>query len=187
MSDSTAPRIGLRPDRRRNQNKGFASDLGIESRGGTRKRTGWEGNLGVGNVLVLADLLSDGGAELRGRDNVVEVVDLHDGGDGAACLLEEIEDAVPRLLQRGRVPRHLHRSHRERHRFESPAAPPPVAGGYSSGRAALLVGVASVGAPGRAGRRQGMGISLWEEWFVVGPERGGKQFRQAWAQLHTIN
>jgi hypothetical protein len=73
---------------------------------------------------------------------------------------------VPRLLQRGRVRRHLHRSHRERHRFESLAAPPPVAGGYSSGR--------GVGAPGRADRRQGMGISLWEEWYVVGPERGGE-------------
>jgi len=117
MSDSTAPHIGLRPDRRSNQCKSFASDLGIESRGGTRKREWWKGNLGVGDVLVLADLLSDGGAELRGRDDVVEVVDLHDGGDGAACLLEEIEDAVPRLLQRGRVRRHFHRSHRERHRF----------------------------------------------------------------------
>lgn len=99
-------------------------------------------HLGVGDVLVFTDLLSDGRAELRGRDNVVEVVDLHDGGDRAACLLEEIEDAVPGLLQRGRVRRHLHCPHRERHRFESPAAPPPVpvAGGYySASRAGLLV------------------------------------------------
>jgi hypothetical protein len=153
MSDSTAPQIEQQPNQRSSQSKCFDSDLGIESRGGTRKRTGW--NLGVGDVLVFTDLLSDGRAELRGRDNVVEVVDLHDGGDRAACLLEEIEDAVPGLLQRGRVRRHLHCPHRERHRFESPAAPPPVpvAGGYySASRAGLLV-VASVVATERPGRQ----------------------------------
>jgi hypothetical protein len=80
---------------------------------------------------------------------------------------------VPRLLQRGRVRRHLHRSHRERHRFESPAAPPPVAGGYSSGRAALLMGVASVGAPGRAGRRQGMGFLCGRSGSWLGRKEGG--------------
>lgn len=74
---------------------------------------GWD--LGVGDALVLADLLGDGGAELGRGDDVVEVVDLHDGGDGAARLPEEVEHAVPRLLQRRRVRRHLHRAHRERH------------------------------------------------------------------------
>ena len=94
---------------------------------GSRKRGDGRGNLGVGDVLVLADLLGDGGAELGGSDDVVEVVDLHDGGDGAAGLLEEVEHAVPRLLQRRRVRGHLHRSHRERHRSPTPPAAPPLA------------------------------------------------------------
>lgn len=84
------------------------------------------GNLGVGDILVLADLLGDGGAELGRGDNVVEVVDLHDGGDGAAGLLEEVEHAVPRLLKRRRVWGHLHRAHRERHPSSTPPAAPPL-------------------------------------------------------------
>lgn len=104
---------------------------------------GWD--LGVSDALVLADLLGDGGAELGRGDDVVEVVDLHDGGDGAARLPEEVEHAVPRLLQRRRVRRHLHRAHRERHLSLSlllssgesasrppqppPSAAPPLSGG----------------------------------------------------------
>lgn len=85
---------------------------------------GWD--LGVGDALVLADLLGDGGAELGRGDDVVEVVDLHDGGDGAARLPEEVEHAVPRLLQRRRVRRHLHRAHRERHLSLSLSFSPPA-------------------------------------------------------------
>jgi hypothetical protein len=73
-------------------------------------------DLGVGDLLVPADLLCDGGPELSGGDDVLEVVDLHDGRDGAAGLLEEVKHPVPRLLKRCRVRRHLHRAHRERHR-----------------------------------------------------------------------
>lgn len=74
-------------------------------------------DLGVGDALVLPDLLGDAGAELGGGHDVVEVVDLHDGGDGAAGLPEEVEHAVPRLPHRRRVRRNLHRAHRERHLF----------------------------------------------------------------------
>lgn len=45
-------------------------------------------------------LVGDGGAELGRGDDVVEVVDLHDGGDGAARLPEEVKHVVPRLLHR---------------------------------------------------------------------------------------
>lgn len=113
---------------------------------------GWErgGHLGVGDALVLPDLLGDAGAELGGGHDVVEVVDLHDGGDGAAGLPEEVEHAVPRLPHRRRVRRNLHRAHGERHLFAltplrrlSPAAAlslaarpqvaPPLGGGGGGG------------------------------------------------------
>jgi hypothetical protein len=89
---------------------------------------------------------------------------------------------VPRLLQRGRVWRHLHRSHRERHRFESLAAPPPVAGGYS--RLPVVVGLEL-----REGQTvgRGWGFLCGRSGTWLGRKEGGKQFRQAWAQLHTIN
>lgn len=102
-------------------------------------------DLGVGDGLVLPDLLGDGGAELGRGDDVVEVVDLHDGGDGAARLPEEVEHAVPRLLHRRRVRRHLHSAH-ERHlrplSLSSPLLRPPplrsqlaaAAGGGGGGR-----------------------------------------------------
>jgi hypothetical protein len=35
------------------------------------EKENWMGGLGVGDVLVVADVLSDGGAELRGRDDVI--------------------------------------------------------------------------------------------------------------------
>lgn len=66
-------------------------------------------------MRVLADLGGDGGAEVGLGDDVVEVVDVHDGGDGSAGGPEEIEHPVPRLLQARRVRRHLHGPQRERH------------------------------------------------------------------------
>jgi hypothetical protein len=73
-------------------------------------------DLRIGDLLVPADLLCDGGPDLGRGHDILEVVDLHDGRDGAASLLEEVKHPVPRLLKRRRVRLHLHRAHRERHR-----------------------------------------------------------------------
>lgn len=52
---------------------------------------------------VLADLRGDGGAKLGGFDDFVEDVDVHDGRDGSARRLEELENPLSRLLQVRRV------------------------------------------------------------------------------------
>lgn len=74
-----------------------------------------ERDLGIGDMSILTELGGDSGSELGYGDDVVKSVDLHDGRKGAARRLEEIEDTVPRLLQRRRGRRHLHGPHRERH------------------------------------------------------------------------
>jgi hypothetical protein len=66
-------------------------------------------------MSILAELGGYCGSELGDSDDVVEGVDLHDFWKGAAGRLEELEDAVPRLLQRRRGRRHLHGPHRKRH------------------------------------------------------------------------
>ena len=74
-----------------------------------------EWDLGIGDVGVLADLGGDGGAELGDRNDVVEVVDFHDGWQRSASCPEEIEDSLPRFLQTRRVRRHFHVPKRVRH------------------------------------------------------------------------
>lgn len=58
-----------------------------------------ERDLGVGEMGVLADLGGDGGAELGDGDDIVEVVDFDDGGNGSAGRSEEVENFVPSFLQ----------------------------------------------------------------------------------------
>ena len=64
---------------------------------------------------MLADLGGDDGAEVRWRDDVLKVVDVHDGWDGSAGRPEEIEDSVPGFIERDRVWWHLHAPECERH------------------------------------------------------------------------
>lgn len=84
-----------------------------------------EENLVVCDVSVLAYLRGDGGTKLGDGHKVVEIVDLHDGGEGSAGSLEEIERALARFLQAGRVGRNLnHLQRRKRH--DPPALSSPA-------------------------------------------------------------
>lgn len=78
-----------------------------------------EGDLRVGYGGVLADLGGDDGAEVRWRDDVLKVVDIHDCWDGSAGRPEEIEDSVPGFLKRDRVRWHLHAPECERHFYST--------------------------------------------------------------------
>ena len=57
-------------------------------------------------MSILADLGGDDRAKLRGGNDVVDGVNLHDSGDGSAGGLEEVEDTAACLLQAGGVGRH---------------------------------------------------------------------------------
>ncbi|GER46304.1 aldolase-type TIM barrel family protein [Striga asiatica] len=85
----------------------------LEKKKSNRKRRSRNGaDLGIGDVGILADLGRDDGAELGRRGDVIEGVDFHDGGDGSAGGLEELEHPLPRLRQTGRVRRDAHVFHR---------------------------------------------------------------------------
>lgn len=66
-------------------------------------------------MSVLPNLGGDGGTELGGGNDVVQDVDFHDGRDGSARSLEELEHALTRLRQARRVRRHAHVLQRRRH------------------------------------------------------------------------
>lgn len=79
----------------------------------------------VCDVSVLAYLRGDGGTNLGDGYKVVEIVDLHNGGEGSAGSLEEVERALARFLQAGRVGRNLnHLQSRLRH--DPPALSSPA-------------------------------------------------------------
>lgn len=93
-----------------------------------QRKKRWMGYLGISDVGVLADLGGDRGAELGDGDDIVEVVDLHDGGEGSAGHLEEFERPLASLLHARRVRRNLHhlqRRQRRHDRFFLPPHPTP--------------------------------------------------------------
>ena len=56
-------------------------------------------HLRVGDVSVVTNLSRDCEAELRRRDDVLEIVNVHDGGDGSTRSSEEIEHAAASFRQ----------------------------------------------------------------------------------------
>lgn len=91
----------------------------------------------VCDVSVLAYLRGDGGTNLGGGYEVVKIVDLHDGGEGSAGSLEEVDRTLARFLHAGRVGRNLNHLQR-RMRHDPPALSSPAHEPSSNKRSPLF-------------------------------------------------